>query len=354
MVGRVARRTLWAIIAAGLALVACAGRGAAPDDDSAASDESPFTITWAGDTLLADAAQPYLDQHGYEWPFEHVAPLLEDSVVIINAEGPVTIIEEKWDPDQRWSYNAQPEAAAALAAVGVWAAGLSNNHALDRGPQGLDDTLAHLSEAGVRPFGAGLDQAQAEAPLLIDTPAGKVGVVALSLSWGAERTAGEGQAGTVVLSEESIRRGYTLASQAGAEHIVGYVHWGRNYAEVRADQRAWAAAFAAAGYDLVIGHGAHVQQPIELIDGMPVVYSLGNFVFGTPGRFDEEFPGYGLIAVTPLGPDGFDTLILYCILTNNRVVDFQPRLCPPDEAARVLRALHPAVRVERGVGILRW
>ena len=68
------------------------------------------------------------------------------------------MLTEKYDRGQRWAYNAQPAAAEALASVGVSAAGLANNHALDRGPTGLDDTLAHLRDAGIATFGAGGDR----------------------------------------------------------------------------------------------------------------------------------------------------------------------------------------------------
>ncbi len=318
------------------------------------SASGPVTILWAGDTLLADAAQERLEQNGYQWPFEHLLPLLDADYIIVNQEGPITVLEEKFDPDQRWSYNAQPEAAAALAAVGIDAVGLSNNHAMDRGPVGLADTIRHLDEAGVRAFGAGLNLAQAEAPLLIDTPHGAVGVVGLSLDWGANRTAGPEQAGTVVINEQSIRRGYELARAAGARWVVAYVHWGANYEPVGRREREWAAGFARAGYSLVIGHHPHVQQPIDVMDGMPVVYSLGNFVFGSKGRFDRDYPGYGLIAVSVLGPDGFESLRLRCILTDNYLVQYQPRPCNPAQSEAVLSSLHPGVEVQEGVGVFDW
>ena len=328
--------------------------GAVVRDALPGSASGPVTILWAGDTLLADAAQELLERNGYEWPFEHLLPLLDADYNIINQEGPITVLEERFDPDQRWSYNAQPEAAAALAAVGVDAVSLSNNHAMDRGPAGLADTIRHLDEVGVRAFGAGLDLTQAEAPLLIDTPHGAVGVVGLGLDWGVDRTAGPEQAGTVVISEQSIQRGYKLARAAGARWVVAYVHWGANYESVGSKEREWAAGFAHAGYDLVIGHHPHVQQPIDVINGMPVVYSLGNFVFGSKGRFDQNHPGYGLIAVSVLGSGGFESLRFRCILTDNYLVQYQPCPCNAAQSEAVLGSLHPGVEVQEGVGVFDW
>ena len=87
---------------------------------------------------------------------------------------------------------------------------------------------------------------------------------------------------------------------------------------------------------------------------MPVVYSLGNFVFGTPGRFTGAAPGVGLMATTAFGPDGIEELRLHCIRTNNAEVGFQPRPCTPAQADEVLRTVHPDIAVEDGVGVLPW
>ena len=339
----------------GLALIGGCRQGAPSGELISQPAQTPdpfFTILWAGDTLLGDAAQDDLDRYGYSWPFEFISPLLVSDFAIANAEAPITNRSRPWDPDQRWSYNANPLAAAALAEAGFDALGLSNNHAMDRGPRGLRDTRRHLQAHALEPFGGGMYQAQAETPLLVDTPYGMVGVVALSLNWGSDRTAGEYHAGTVVLNEESIQRGYQLAKAAGARWVTAYVYWGQNYTAVDASQHRWAKMFAQAGYHLVVGHGAHVVQSIEIVEGMPVVYSLGNFVFGTPGRFTPEYPGYGLLVISQLGPQGFGSLVIHCIQTDNDIVAYQPRPCTNAQAQEVLGNLHSGVIIQDNTGLL--
>jgi Bacterial capsule synthesis protein PGA_cap len=312
-----------------------------------------FKIAWAGDVFLGDAVQPYLDRNGYAWPFAFVRPLLDADYAVGNAEGPITSRTGKYFPKQRWSYNARPFAAAALANVGFKAMNLSNNHALDRGPGGLADSIRHLRAAGIAPFGAGMDLGAAAAPLLIHTPFGAVAVVGISERWTYGSVAGPHKPGTVPLARATIAREKALAKSAGARWVVAFVHWGKNYAPITDKQRRFAALFAAAGYDLVIGHHAHVQQPVELIDGMPVLYSLGNFAFGSPGRFSEKMPGYGLVADTILDDRGFSDIQLTCIVTDNSVVKFQPRPCGPGIARSVIKGLGPAVKWEHGKGVVR-
>jgi len=314
----------------------------------------PYEIVWVGDILLADAVQPYLDEYGYTWSFEYVQSLLEGDFAVGNAEGPITEHSQPYFKHQRWSYNARPEAAEALADAGFDALGLSNNHAYDRGPEGLSDTIRHLKAAGIEPLGAGMDRSEAAVPLLVETPYGLVAVLALSERGSSSAVAGPEQPGTVPLTEKTIMRGKELSEAASARWTIAYVHWGKNYSSVTDNQRRLAASFAEAGYDLVLGHHPHVQQEVEVVNGMPVLYSLGNFTFGSKGRFTEEFPGYGLVARTLLEEDGFAGIELRCILTDNDFVRYQPRPYDEEQAREVIEGLGPLVVWQDGTGLMKW
>lgn len=338
--GRIARSTDATRCRPRLALLAglVVAAGCAP------AAEQRFDVVWVGDILLGDAAQDALEIDGYDWPFAHIASGIEGDYLIGNGEGPITELTEAYFPDQEFEYNADPESAQALARAGFDAIGLSNNHILDRGPEGLDDTVRNLEDAGIQPFGAGLLPA-AEAPLLISTPHGAVAVLAFGEEWNAGALATPTTVGTVPMTAEAIARGREGATAADARWIVAYVHWGENYAEVDPRQREVAALFADAGYDLVIGHHPHVVQSIEVIDGMPVIYSVGNFTFGTPGRFDADARGYGLIVRTAFGTDTDPHISLSCIVTDNDVVEFQPQPCSVAEARAVYAELGPAASI---------
>lgn len=331
-------------------LSACGPRLAGGQNSDCAEPCEAFEVVWVGDILLADRAQPQLDAHGYDWAFERVAHLLDGDFLVGNLEGPLTLEDEPYFTGEPWHYNARPESAAALAAAGFDALSLANNHAFDRGPDGLLDTLAALDENGLRSLGAGVNAEQAAEPLLIDTPYGLLAVVAFGRSRPA--TAGVDTSGLAPFTPEAIEAGYDLARERGADWVVGYVHWGQDYSGVVLEQTAFAGAFAGAGYDLVIGHHPHIAQGVGVVDGMPVVYSLGNFAFGTAGRFSEAAPGYGLVARTFLGPEGFTGIELTCILTDNDRVQFQPRPCPGVEARRLFADLGTLVELRGDKGFV--
>ena len=311
------------------------------------SEQTPqldgFEIAWGGDVLLGDAAAPLLAENGFAWPFERITELLDADYLVGNAEGPITVQEDPYFLDQEFSYNADPEAATALAEVGFDAMSLSNNHALDRGPDGLRDTIDQLVAAGVVPFGAGTES-EATAPHFVETPDGLLAIVGLGERWhyGAEATSNE--PGTISITAESVERAHRLAADAGARWTAAYVHWGENYSGVTDAQRTAARLFADAGYDLVIGHHPHVAQAVEIIEGMPVLYSLGNLVFGTPGRFGAG-EGFGLIATTRLS-DAPIEIRLSCIVTDNDAVGFQPEPCTASEAQGLFARLGPEIRAD--------
>ena len=287
------------------------------------------SVVWAGDILLADAALPTLQAEGYDHPFEHVQHLLDaGDVVIGNAEGPITEIEEAWNSGQQWNYNALPEAAQALADAGFDALSLANNHLNDRGPEGIADTLGHLDDVGVAAFGGGMDLSEARAPFVFASPMGLVAVFGFGKPSNWVDPATPTQPGQLLLNATNANAAISVAEELGVAYTVAFPHWGANYSDVSNTQRNQARILIDAGFDLIVGHGPHNEQgDVEEIDGVPVLWSLGNFTFGTPGRFDDEFPGVGLVATTTFGAGGLEGIELACIVTDNSVVAFQPWEC---------------------------
>lgn len=309
--------------------------------------DDTWSIEFVGDTMLSDGAQPLLDAHGYGWTLSQVKGLLDGDFVIANLEAPIGVQTVPADPGKSYSYNSKPAAAAALAAAGVDAVGLGNNHSMDMGVPGLRDTQRFARTNGMVSFGAGGALPEAERPLLLHSDLGTVGIVALGENFGKLSRAAVDHAGTVVFSPESVQRGYDLARAAGADWVVAYVHWGDNYMDTNLQQRYWARMLVDAGYDLVVGSGPHISGPMDLIHGVPVLYSLGNFAFGAPGRF-KGFgrEGIGLIFSLELHRHAPTQLTVRCILTDNLVVDFVPKPCSPAKLREVAKGINHQFFVE--------
>jgi hypothetical protein len=212
---------------------------------------------------------------------------------------------------------------------------LANNHTFDYGAAGFDQTLAVLGAAGFNMFGAGCDLAAAARPLSIEAAGVKVAV------FGAFERRSDYEHRYGVYAEQH-RGGLCpldsglFAAQIGAlrraeprTFVVAYPHWGANYRLRTEAQARDAAALVEAGADLILGHGAHAVQEIERIGGAWVIYSLGNFVFNSRGRYQKfNAPPLGLVAQIAIGPQHSRAplrLRLFPIVTTNEKTGFQPR-----------------------------
>jgi poly-gamma-glutamate capsule biosynthesis protein CapA/YwtB (metallophosphatase superfamily) len=154
--------------------------------------------------------------------------------------------------------------------------------------------------------------------------------------WGAT----DERAGVFLMSKKDIPRALQTARN-DADAVVAFAHWGSNYRPVSKAQRRIAGRLINGGADLVIGHHGHMAQQFGMYKGKPTVWGLGNFLFGTPGRFghDKMQPGYGLLVRLVVKDQTLNRLELIPIMLNNRLTEFQPRLCTVSESEEVLRSL---------------
>lgn len=323
-----------------------------------------FKILWTGDTCLGCGTECFRralsapkghqqNETDLNFTLARLRTLVSAADYMVgNLEGPITTLRSWIGPAmgiaKNWSYNMIPETARVLRGVGFSAVGLANNHAYDRGTAGLADTLQHLRKAGVATLGV----AKGQPPLLIETPFGKVGVVAMWLPGPKQNILHLLDMDPPLLTKNAVSRGAKKARRLGAKWIVGFAHWGGNYhSQIQSRQLQAAEWFAEAGYDLVIGHGPHIAQPVMRVGKTTILFSIGNFAFSTAGRYKQkDSEGRGLVARTYLGPNGFEGIEMTCLLVDNAIVTFQARACEPQQQERLFGALGPDVRFKNGLG----
>ena len=103
--------------------------------------------------------------------------------------------------------------------------------------------------------------------------------------------ASETRAGAAELIVADVRADIRAARAGGADVVVVLPHWGPEYVtRVTPQQRAWARAMVRAGADVVLGAHSHVTGPVEFVDGVPVLYSMGDLIFDLP-RFEATEEG---------------------------------------------------------------
>jgi len=303
-------------------------------------------VLFLGDTYFGESYRALGGAAEYGAMLEAFQPILAAaSLAVANLEAPITAIAEPPpEGEKRWVHRADPvPTTAALAAAGIDVLSLANNHAMDYGSAGLADTLAALQGAGLRSCGAGSDQAAADAPLLLQD--GRPLVLLCAAEFRVDDALGfdsyaAGDKGGVSLLDPARLAAQIQAIRADtpAAFVVVFPHWGDNYEAVQERQRSDGHALIEAGADLVIGHGAHQLQTVERYRGRWIVYGIGNFVFGSPGRYaQKQAPPYSLIARLQLGET--PRLLLYPIVTDNARVDYRPRFATRAEFVRARNLL---------------
>lgn len=211
--------------------------------------------------------------------FAEVAPRWRDADLRLgNLESPITRAPRA--VSCKLTLRAPRAAVAALRFAGFDALGLANNHMLDFGPQGLADTGTHLAAAELPLVGAGIDDTAARQPLLLERRGQTIGLLGCcAVEQKSPLFAGVGSAGVAAFDvERCIHDVHALRPRV--DWLIVQLHWGEELCQLPSpQQRAWARQLVEAGADLLLGHHPHVLQPMEMIDGTPVYYSLGNFVF---------------------------------------------------------------------------
>jgi poly-gamma-glutamate synthesis protein (capsule biosynthesis protein) len=233
-----------------------------------------------------------------------VAPVLSSAdLTVVNLE---TAITERGDAQPKeFTFRTNPSALTALASAGVDVASMANNHGMDFGRVGLEDSLAAEQGSGFPIIGIGHDANEAYAPYEAVIKGQRIAVFAatqvldanLISSW----TATDNQPGLASAKNVDRLTAAVAAARAGHDTVVVFLHWGiEKQTCPSGDQKALARRLVDAGADIVVGSHSHRVEGGGRLDGALVDYGLGNFVFyAKPGPAATS----GVLTVTATGRD---------------------------------------------------
>lgn len=241
--------------------------------------------------VLAEAVNgPIPRPCGFHHPWGEALPVLAAAapdVRVVNLETSVTR-QDDFAPGKGVHYRMTPANLPCLAAARPDVCALANNHVLDFGRAGLDETLDALAGAGLRTAGAGPDAASARRPAVV--PLGGGGRV-LVFSFGMPSSGiPEHWAATGERSGVDLLPGPSMASAAAfadrlrrhkrpGDLAVASVHWGSNWGyEISRAQVRFAHALVDEGVDIVHGHSSHHPRPLEAYRDRLVLYGCGDLV----------------------------------------------------------------------------
>jgi poly-gamma-glutamate synthesis protein (capsule biosynthesis protein) len=308
----------------------------------AAAAEQPaqdeITIAAVGDLMLGGRTEPFLKEFGPDYPFADVMPILSRADVVVgNLESSISTrgiaVENK-----KFTLRAGPIAAQALKKAGIRVVTLANNHSMDFGPLALKDTLTALAENDILYTGAGMDLDEARSPAYVKVKGRTIAFLSYSLTFPLEFFASAGRPGTAPGYADFVKSDIEKAMPS-ADLVVVSFHWGAELMTAAKDYQVELGHKAIDwGADLVLGHHPHVLQELEVYQGRIIVYSLGNFVFGSESNRTND----GIILLLTFQGKILSRVEAVPLDVNNYRVKYRPRILRGKPARDVLDCINTA------------
>jgi poly-gamma-glutamate capsule biosynthesis protein CapA/YwtB (metallophosphatase superfamily) len=321
-----------------------------------------YVITFVGDTSFCESyhiqlnGEDLIKSKGRAYSLQRVMPILIASdLVVANLETPLTLrVSSPLEGHKKFIHWSDPvESPKVLKQHNISVVSLANNHTLDFGAEALLETFDSLDKNKIKWFGAGPTLANAQSPFRKKITIGDT-TVPIAIIGGFEYRsrykhrhnfyANEFSPGVNPLGVKRIcNQIERLKAKTPQPLVIIYPHWGENYEWQTSKQTLIARTLVEAGADLIMGHGAHMLGGLEQIGTAWIMYSLGNFVFNSPGGYGRRnAPPYSLIARLNLTAENATISLkinLYPILTDNQQTSFQSRPVNEQEISDVAQLL---------------
>jgi poly-gamma-glutamate synthesis protein (capsule biosynthesis protein) len=246
-----------------------------------ARPQGQAVLAFLGDVSLGRSVELQLARYGPASPWTGLSPLLGDAdLAAANLE--VALTTHGKPLNKPYAIRADPRWGEALAEAGFDLVALANNHTLDFGDAGHDETLATLKALNIAPVGAGASYAEAHRPARFTLNGVRLAVLAYAGAyWNG--SADVPATDRIAWADPQAIRADVQAVHDQVDVLIVVLHAGREYTSRPSSAQVTAAhAAVEAGADLVVGHHPHVTQTVERYRGGLIVYSLGDAVFDIP------------------------------------------------------------------------
>ena len=294
------------------------------DTGSAALNTSPIRLVFVGDVQLSRNVGEIIVEENPRFPFEWVKDTLRrGDITMGNLESPVSSLNTTClcCLVQRSCFRASPEVVDGLVFSGFDIMNVANNHILNYGPEVMNDTLKHLSSAGILYTGANQGEDSIQNPVIIDVQGIKVAYLGFTDIILPDKITDE-YPQPWIASENAVKQSVEQVRNK-TDIVVVTFHFGEQYSFYHSERQEQLAHTAAdAGADIIIGHHPHVIQEIEVYNRSIIAYSLGNFIFDQSGRSGVKEGAIFTVEVDPSSKKirGYS---LYYVNINDK---YQPRI----------------------------
>jgi len=209
---------------------------------------------------------------------------------IFNLEHPITYHEDGYPG--KVNLKAEREHITKTFTTKPLAANIANNHILDYGHRGIEDTLDNLRKIGIEVFGAGPADCNHNNPAVVTIDNHEIGLLGYLTPTLSRKDYSDDQDWIAIATPDRLTKDIIDLKQRGVDRIVVQVHGGSEDVHFPTmEQIRLGRSAAELGADLVLGHHSHCIQPWERYNDTPIFYGLGNCIMpsvSVPSYFDES------------------------------------------------------------------
>lgn len=321
-------------------------------EDNVSKPKNNASIVVTGDVMFARKMPNVLGDD----PFRNVANVTSTAdALLINFENAATNSGSAVKGDV--PLKTSPDYVHYAKNNNITVASLANNHAFDYGIDGMHDTIQALKDNGIIPIGAGDNADAAHNPVNLDLNGRKVTILNYmdsnnfaEYSNEVMPVANDTSAGYSAYDSEVAKEQIKQAKENGSDMVIVYLHYGNEYSRSpNDDQVAMSHEVIDAGADVVLGSHPHVTQGIEVYNGKPIFYSLGNFIFdqSNPATHRAYFVEIDMVNDTGI-----------CTVYPVDIVNYIPQFMSVEDGKGLLAELNPQCEqlsvTDEGVGKLQF
>lgn len=254
-------------------------------EESVGVEKGNLSITVTGDVMFGRNMPGVLSLDSS--PYRYVDNVTGNTdILLVNTENPFTTSGDAVKPDV--PLKASPDYIPLLNGTsGMVISANANNHVFDYGIEGMRDSIENLDSYGIAHIGAGENKAEATKPITIEKEGHKISIFNYMDSENFQeydqsvmpKATEDGPGYSAWDNEESVEQ-IRQAKENGSDIIIVYMHYGNEYSRSPNENQKEISHLAIdAGASAVVGSHAHVTQGIEMYNGKPIFYNLGNFMF---------------------------------------------------------------------------
>jgi hypothetical protein len=253
-------------------------------------------LSFVGDMAVNWRHWPKIKARQHQWTESSISGLFQESVCVVGNLECVPLPDNFPHTHSRLSY-APAQALEYMHAFGINIFSLANNHIMDAGLEGLRAAQELLDASNLLYFGAGETRDRAEAPLMLEKKQLRLaflGACDCSYAWSDTNSPGVAP----MLPDRLLGRLRNIRDHA--DKVIFILHAGLEFQTLpEPDRVKLCRALADCGASAIVQHQSHVIQPVEMHNGTPILYSLGNFCFEIEGNLYQQYKPHvrnGMIA----------------------------------------------------------